>query len=97
MPAFFRVLSTAGRDDVLFDAATQTTSPSYGYQLAHGATSLTEELDGPTAGGSQNHMMLGAIDEWFTAGLAGIRQAPGSAGFAALFCTTRIRARAASC
>ena len=81
LPALFRALSAAGRDDVILDIALQTTSPSYGYQLMHGATSLTEEWDGPTKGASQNHMMLGAIDEWFTAGLAGIRQAPGSAGF----------------
>jgi alpha-L-rhamnosidase len=77
-------LSAAGRDDVIFDIATQTTSPSYGYQIVHGATSLTEEWDGPTHGGSQNHMMLGAIDEWFTAGLAGIRQAPDSVGYTSL-------------
>jgi alpha-L-rhamnosidase len=78
----FRVLSEAGRDDVIFDIATQTTDPSYGYQVVNGATSLAELWDGPATGlGSQNHMMLGALDEWFTAGLAGIRQAPGSAGY----------------
>jgi alpha-L-rhamnosidase len=82
--ALFRSLSNAGRDDVIFDVATQITNPSYGYQIIHGATSLTEEWDGPTKGGSQNHMMLGAIDEWFTAALAGIRQAPDSVGYASL-------------
>ena len=80
----FRVLSAAGRDDVIFDIATQTTSPSYGYQVVNGATSLAEQWDGPTTYGSQNHMMLGAIDEWFTAGLAGIRQTPGSVGYGSL-------------
>jgi alpha-L-rhamnosidase len=82
--ALFRSLSAAGRDDVIFDVATQTTNPSYGYQIMQGATSLTEEWDGPTKGGSQNHMMLGAIDEWFTAALAGIRQATGSVGYTSL-------------
>jgi alpha-L-rhamnosidase len=80
----FHTLSAAGRDDVIFDIATQTTSPSYGYQIVHGATSLAEQWDGPTTFGSQNHMMLGSIDEWFTAGLAGIRQAPGSVGYGSI-------------
>ena len=69
---------------MIYDIATQTTSPSYGYQVVNGATSLGEQWDGPTTFGSQNHMMLGAIDQWFTAGLAGIRQEPGSVGFSSL-------------
>lgn len=35
-------------------------------------------------GGSQNHFMLGAIDEWFTAALGGIEQTPSSVGYADL-------------
>ncbi|MCO5997276.1 family 78 glycoside hydrolase catalytic domain [Actinoallomurus rhizosphaericola] len=81
LPAVFRVLSAAGRDDVLLRIAQQVTAPSYGYQVVHGATTLTEYWDGPTGYGSQDHFMLGAIDEWFNAGLAGIRQADGGAGF----------------
>ncbi len=83
--ALFRSLSAGGRDDVIFDIATQTTNPSYGYQVVSGATSLTEAWDGAATGlGSQNHMMLGAIDQWFTASLAGIRQAPGTVGYGSL-------------
>jgi alpha-L-rhamnosidase len=83
--AVFRALSAAGRDDVIFDIATQTTNPSYGFQVVNGATSLTETWDGAATGqASQNHMMLGAIDEWFTADLAGIRQAPGTVGYGSL-------------
>jgi alpha-L-rhamnosidase len=81
LPSLFDVLSAAGRSDVLYEIATQTTAPSYGAMLARGATSLTEFWDGS---GSQNHFMLGAIDKWFTAGLAGIGQADDSAGFADL-------------
>lgn len=81
LPSVFRVLSAAGRDDLIYTIATQTGNPSYGYQVTHGATSLTENWDGPTSGNSQNHFMLGAIDEWFGAGLAGIRQADGSVAF----------------
>ncbi|MCM3745733.1 glycoside hydrolase family 78 protein [Paenibacillus pasadenensis] len=51
----------------------QTEDPSYGFQLLNGATTLTERWDGPVAGHSQNHFMLGHAEEWFYSGLAGIR------------------------
>lgn len=78
LAAIFRVLSSEGRDDVVYEIATQTTQPSYGAMIARGATSLTEFWDGS---GSQNHFMLGAIDSWFTSNLVGIRQAADSGGF----------------
>ncbi|MBB4943343.1 alpha-L-rhamnosidase [Streptosporangium album] len=81
LPSLLRVLSVAGRDDVVYDIASQTSNPSYGYQVVHGATALAEYWDGPTGYGSQNHFMLGALDEWFTAGIGGIRQAEDSVGF----------------
>ena len=84
LPALFRVLEQAGRDDVVYAVATAPTSPSYAYQVVNGATSLTEAWDGPTRDtgeNSQNHFMLGAIQEWFTSGAAGIEQAPGSVGY----------------
>ncbi|GAA1798346.1 family 78 glycoside hydrolase catalytic domain [Actinomadura chokoriensis] len=84
LPSVFHVLSAAGRDDVVHAFATQTGNPSYGYQVVHGATSLTENWDGPTSGNSQNHFMLGAIDEWFHAGLAGLGQTGDSIGFETL-------------
>jgi alpha-L-rhamnosidase len=80
LPAAFRVLSEAGRDDVIYNVATRTDSPSYGYQVVHGNTALGETWDGGS-GQSQDHFMLGSIDSWFTEKLAGIRQAPGSAGY----------------
>ncbi|WP_327579174.1 family 78 glycoside hydrolase catalytic domain [Streptomyces sp. NBC_00145] len=80
LPAAFRVLSGAGHDDIVYKIATQTTSPSYGYQVVHGNTALGESWDGGP-GQSQDHFMLGAIDSWFTSRLAGIQQAPGAAGY----------------
>ncbi len=74
-------LLQGGRSDVIFEMTRQTTGPSYGYQVEHGATTLTEAWDGPTIGYSQNHLMLGHIEEWFYAGLAGIRDVAGSTGF----------------
>jgi alpha-L-rhamnosidase len=81
LPALFDVLTAAGRHDVIYLIATQSTAPSYGAMLARGATSLTEFWDGT---GSQNHFMLGAIDKWFTSALTGIGQADDDAGFAEL-------------
>ena len=49
----------------------RTDSPSYGYQLAQGATALTEAWDS-NPNSSQDHFMLGHAEEWFYRGLAGI-------------------------
>lgn len=66
-----RALTDNGRSDVLFDMLSRTDAPSYGAQLAHGATTLTEAWDAnPDL--SQNHFMLGHAEEWFYRGLAGI-------------------------
>jgi alpha-L-rhamnosidase len=66
-----RALIDNGRSDVLFDMLSRDDSPSYGYQLARGATTLTEAWDA-NPGASQNHFMLGHAEEWFYRGLAGI-------------------------
>nr|WP_199074956.1 family 78 glycoside hydrolase catalytic domain [Pedobacter sp. ASV19] len=68
-----RVLEDEGRSDVIFDMNCRSDIPGYGYQLAKGATALTESWAAlPTV--SNNHFMLGHIMEWFYSGLAGIRQ-----------------------
>jgi alpha-L-rhamnosidase len=72
-------LREAGRSDVIFDLANQTTAPSYAAQLAADATSLTEAWNADPRS-SQNHLMLGHVEEWFYAGLAGIRPDPSSPG-----------------
>jgi len=74
-----RALLEAGRSDILYAMASRTDPPSYGAQLKAGATSLTEAWDADPRS-SQNHLMLGHLEEWFFAGLAGIRpgaEAPG--------------------
>jgi alpha-L-rhamnosidase len=60
-----------GASDVLLDTLLRTDSPSYGYQLAQGATALTEAWDANPKS-SQDHLMLGDAEEWFYAGLGGI-------------------------
>lgn len=69
-----KVLDDEGRSDVIFDMNNRSDVPGYGYQLAKGATALTESWQAlPSV--SNNHFMLGHLMEWFYAGLAGIRPA----------------------
>ncbi len=78
----FRALQAAGRDDVIYDMVANDTAPGYGYMLAQGNTTLSENFSGGGLGtGSQNHHFLGQVDNWFVSGLAGIQQAPGSVGY----------------
>lgn len=65
-------LMDAGQSELLYKMAVQTTPPSYGYQILHGATALTESWDALPAD-SQDHFMLGHIEQWFFQGLGGIR------------------------
>ena len=76
-----RALADGGRSDVIFDMNHQSERPGYGYQLAQGATSLTEAWDA-NPHSSQNHFMLGQIIEWFYGDLAGLAPDPAGPGFA---------------
>ena len=75
-----RALADGGRSDVVFALNNQSDKPGYGYQLAHGATSLTEAWNAGFRS-SQNHFMLGQITEWFYHDLAGIQPDPAGPGF----------------
>lgn len=66
-----RALSEAGRSDVLYAMLQRIDRPSYGHQLANGATALTEAWDAYSRS-SQNHFMLGHIESWFFGGLGGV-------------------------
>lgn len=63
------VLAEAGRSDVAYAIASQTSFPSWGHWLSQGATTLWEQWDGE---GSHNHHMFSDISAWFYQGLAGI-------------------------
>lgn len=75
-----RVLEDNGRSDVIFDMNNRSDVPGYGFQLAHGATALTESWQAYRFV-SNNHFMLGHLMEWFYSGLAGIRPSGGSIAF----------------
>ena len=75
-----RVLEDEGKSDVIFEMNNRSDVPGYGYQLAQGATALTESWQAlPTV--SNNHFMLGHLMEWFYSGLAGIKQDESATAF----------------
>jgi alpha-L-rhamnosidase len=80
-----RALSAGGRDDVLWDLLQEDDQPSYGYFMAStpanpgGMTTIGERWN---RGDSKNHMILAQIEEWFQAGLGGIR--PGATAYGSL-------------
>ena len=73
-------LSRGGRSDIIYKMNSRSDVPGYGWQLAHGATALTESWQA-YADLSNNHFALGHIMEWFYARLGGVRQETGSTGF----------------
>jgi len=75
-----KVLEENGASDIIYKMNNKYDVPGYGWQLAHGATALTESWQ---AYGfvSNNHFMLGHLMEWLYAGLGGIRQQEGSIAF----------------
>lgn len=77
-----RALAEAGRADVLHKVYSRTERGSYGFMVQSGLTTLPESWDAkPGTGNSLNHFMLGHLNEWHYAYVAGIRQAPGSVGW----------------
>jgi len=79
----FPVLTSAGRTDLAYELATQTTFPGWGYMIAQGATTQWELWENKTGPGmnSHNHPMFGYVGAWFYEALAGISQVPESAGY----------------
>jgi len=75
-----QTLQDAGRSDVLYKMNCRSDVPGYGWQLAHGATALTESWQAFT-GVSNNHLMLGHLMEWLYGGLGGIRQTEESVAY----------------
>jgi len=75
----FQTLATNGLNELMYTMFNHDEAPGYGFQLKFGATTLTEQWD-PRQGASWNHFMLGQIDEWFFASLAGIQTDPKNPG-----------------
>lgn len=74
-----QTLSQKGDDKIVYDMFNHYETPGYGFQLKQGMTTLTEQWN-PQYGTSLNHFMMGHLDEWLFASMAGIRNAPGTYG-----------------
>lgn len=74
------VLEAENKSDVLFEMNNRSDVPGYGYQIAHGATTLMEDWTAIKTLGN-NHCMLGHLMKWFYSGLGGIRPAENSVAF----------------
>ena len=70
-PYLLRALMESGENDLVLAILLRKDPPSYGSQLAAGATSLTEAWDA-NPHSSQDHFMLGGAEEWFYRALGGI-------------------------
>ena len=68
-----RALEGAGASEVIYRMNNRADVPGYGYQLAEGATALTESWSA-LRNTSNNHFMLGHLSEWLYSGLGGIQQ-----------------------
>lgn len=75
-----RVLEDHGDSEVIYKMNRRYDVPGYGWQLAYGATSLTESWQ-CYGFVSNNHCMLGHLMEWFFSGLGGIGQQDSSIAF----------------
>ena len=73
-----QALARNGRSDLVYKMTVQADSPGYATQVQQGKTTLTESWNG---GNSQNHCMLGHIEEWFFGDLLGIQPDPAATGF----------------
>ncbi|MDR1343049.1 MAG: glycoside hydrolase family 78 protein [Prevotellaceae bacterium] len=67
----YQALARNGCNDVMYAMHNHCDVPGYGFQLKLGLTTLAEQWD-PRKGYSQNHFMMGQIEEWFFCSLAGI-------------------------
>lgn len=82
------VLSRFGRTDMAYRLLLNETFPSWGYSIAHGATTIWERWDGWTADrgfqdpgmNSFNHYSFGAVGQWLFETVCGIKLDPAMVG-----------------
>lgn len=83
------VLADTGYDDLAYELLLRTEFPSWGYQLAHGATTVWERWDGVRPDGSFqnpqmnsfNHYALGSVLDWIFKGPGGLSADESAPGF----------------
>lgn len=75
------VLTAHGYHNLAYRLATQTTYPSWGYMIEHGATTIWEIWNCDRNTLSHNHFALGAVGQWLYENLGGINPDPRWPGF----------------
>ncbi len=73
------VLTEHGHHDVAHQLASRTSYPSWGHWIVNGTTTIPSRW--PIRPGSNNHYMLGTIDEWFYRHVTGIVPDPSGPGY----------------
>jgi alpha-L-rhamnosidase len=85
MQWFMQALTDAGRADVAYSVAAQTTRPSWGYMVSKGATTSWERWDTDTQDGGMNgesqKILSGNLEAWMYQTLGGINYDPEHPGF----------------
>lgn len=79
-----RALEQRNASDIIFKMNSRYDVPGYGWQLAHGATALTESWQAYDFV-SNNHFMLGHLMEWLFGGLGGLKQDETSVAYKRLY------------
>ena len=85
-PYLLEELTKAGHADLAFHLLLNTTYPSWGYMVEHGATTMWERWNGDQMRGdpsmnSYNHYAYGAVADWIYRYAAGVDATPLDAGF----------------
>ena len=81
------VLSKIGRPDLAYAILEQTTQPSWGYMLSHGATTIWENWHVMADDGSipsqysLNHCALGSFGDWMYRNIGGLSPDPAFPGY----------------
>jgi len=86
------LLTRAGRADLAYELATQTTYPSWGYMIEMGATTLWELWQyktGPSMN-SHNHPMFGSVGAWLYQALGGINLGGKGVGYQSMRITPQM-------
>ena len=99
-PYLLEVLSDTGHSDVAYRLLLNKDYPSWGYLIAHGATTTWERWNGDQmrddpSMNSYNHYAYGAVGEWMYRYAAGIDALPESAGFQTVYLHPHFDARMA--
>ena len=97
-PYILEVLSNTGHSDIAYRLLLNTSYPSWGYLIEHGATTMWERWNGDQMRGdpsmnSYNHYAYGAVAEWMYRYAAGVDTVASDPGFHTIYLHPNFDAR----